>query len=93
MKKMKAMVLCLVLVLSLVGCGNEEYAVLQAEDVQNIISNYFSTDGVNDGNYIDSKADTEKNVVIVKLKDIDEKKQDEFIYNVFSHRTGSIRNI
>ncbi len=92
MKKFIPVVLCLVIVFSLAACGNKEdvEVELKAEDVQDIISNYFSTDGVNDENYIDSKVDTERNVVVVELKDISEDIQNEFIHNVFASRTGSI---
>ena len=92
MKQFISAVLCLAIVFSLAACGNKEdiEVELKAEDVQDIISNYFSTDGVNDENYIDSKVDTERNIVVVELKDISEDIQNEFIDNVFTSRTGSI---
>ena len=67
MKKLVSTILCLVIVFSLTACGNKKdvEVELKAEDVQDIISNYFSTDGVNDENYIDSKVDTERNIVVV----------------------------
>ena len=92
MKKLISAVICLVIVFSLTACGNKEdvEVEIKAEDVQDIILNYFSTDGVNDENYIGSKVDTESNTVIVKLKDISEDIQNEFIDSVFTSRTGSI---
>ena len=92
MKKLVSIILCLVIVFSLTACGNKKdvEVELKAEDVQDIILNYFTTNGVNDDNYIDSKVDTERNVVVVKLKNISEDIQNEFIDNVFTSRTGSI---
>ncbi len=90
MKKTIAILLCMALTLSLTGCGNKKEEVeLQADQVQDLILNYFSTDGMHDDNFVACEADSEKNVVIVQLKDISEERQEEFIHNVFSNRTGS----
>lgn len=43
MKKIISMVLCLVLMLSMSGCGNKEEVKLQAEDIQDIIESQPST--------------------------------------------------
>ena len=89
MKKIIAIVLCLVLTLSLAGCGNKEEVELQAEDIQEIIAYNFSSNAVQDDNYVSSEVDVERNVVIVELKDNSKEKQDEFIHNVFAISTGS----
>lgn len=82
------MVLCLLLILSFVGCGNKEEVILQAEEVHEIITYYYETNG-EDGNYINSYVNTAKNIVVVEMRDISEERQDEFIHNVFSNSTGS----
>ena len=63
------------------------------ENIKQIIDNYIDINNIE--NYIRSYIDEKENAVIVVLKDNDVKKQDEFIYEVFSHTTGSkyIRNI
>ncbi len=89
MRKIIVILLCIVLTLLLAGCGNKEKVELRAEQVQDFILNYISTDGISDDNYAGCEVDTEKNVVIVRMKDISEETQEKFIYNVFSSRTGS----
>lgn len=53
MKRITALVFCLLLILSFVGCGNKEEVILQAEEVHEIITYYYETNG-EDGNYINS---------------------------------------
>ncbi|MCR5295713.1 MAG: hypothetical protein K6E30_11195 [Lachnospiraceae bacterium] len=89
MKKQITWLLCIVLMLSLAGCGTEDEVELQASQVQDIILNYFSTDGLNDSNFAGCEVDDEKNVVIVRLRDISGEMQEEFVHIVFSSRTGS----
>ncbi len=63
------------------------------EDIKQIIDNYIDNNNIE--NYLSSYINEKGNVVIVVLKDNDIKKQYDFIYEVFSHTTGSkyIRNI
>lgn len=89
MKKMVLPVLLLIFSLSLAGCGNKEEVEPQAKDVQDLIVSNISSNAVQDDNYVNSEVDAERNVVIVKLRDNSSEKQDEFIYNVFAHCTGS----
>ncbi len=89
MKKITALFLCIILSLLLPACGKKEEVRLQAEEVRDIIVNYFNTDGINDSNYAGCEADEENNIVKVYLKDISSGMQEEFIYKVFSNRAGS----
>ncbi len=61
------------------------------KDIKHIIDSYTENNDLE--NYIDSYI--KDNVVVVELIDNDVKKQDDFIYEVFSNTTGSkyIRNI
>ncbi len=66
---------------------------ISLENIKQIIDDYIDNNNIE--NYISSYINAKENVVIVVLKDNDVKKQDEFIYEVFSRTTGSryIRNI
>ena len=88
MKKMLTIVLCLILMLSFAGCGKKEEVRLQAEDVYECITYYYEMNG-EDGNYINSHIDSERNIVVVELRDISDGRRKEFIHNVFSSSTGS----
>ncbi len=90
MKKVSIAVLGCVFLLLCAGCHGKkpDEVTLRAEDVQNIIVNYYETNDA--GNYVSSRVDSENNLVIVTLKDIGKEKQDAFLYNVFAHRTGSL---
>ena len=89
MKKMLTIVLCLLLILSFAGCGKKEEVSLQVEEVYEYITYYYEANG-EDGNYIKSHIDSQRNIVVVELRDISDERQDEFIHNVFSNSTGSI---
>ncbi len=66
----------------------EEPVSLQAEDVHGFIVNYYEING-EDGNYVSSHVDSERNVVVVELKDDGEASREAFIHKVFSNSTGS----
>lgn len=63
--------------------------IISKEDVIDIINNVFENEGI-DENYINSYIDEKNNCVIVEMKDISSDKQEQFIYDVFSKRTGMI---
>lgn len=88
MKKFISLIACIAIVVSLTACGKEEHIELNPKEVYELLDYNCSTH-VHDDNYISSEFDEDRNVVIVKLKDISNEKQDEFIYNVFSISTGS----
>lgn len=87
MKKATILFAFLLLLFS-AGCSPEEDVTLKAEDVHEIIEYYYETHG-DDGNYISSKVDSAKNIVVVEMKDICEQRQEDFIFKVFSNSTGS----
>ncbi len=89
MKKYIIIATFIILMLLFTGCSYEEKITLKAEDVHEIITYYYETHE-GDGNYINSFVDSEKNVVVVEMKDICEERQEEFIFKVFSNSTGSI---
>ncbi|MBE6139343.1 MAG: DUF3221 domain-containing protein [Firmicutes bacterium] len=62
---------------------------ISLEDVNIKIQEYFELDNVDKSNFKNSYVDREKEVVAVELIDNSKVKQDEFIYKVFSHSTGS----
>jgi len=90
MKKTAAVLLCLLLPLSWTGCGAQEEVGLRAEEVRDMITSYFSTDGIHGNNYVDCSVDPGRDVVIVQLNDVSEEMREELIHKVFSGRTGSI---
>ena len=64
-------------------------AKITLEDVNTKIQEYFGKEKVNETNLVYNYVDNENNFVIVGLIDNSDKKQEEFIYNVFSSCCGS----
>jgi len=67
----------------------EEDIKLSAEDVNTKIQEYFTKEKEESSNLVYNYVDDENGVVIVGLLDDSDKKQEEFIYNVFSNCCGS----
>lgn len=62
---------------------------ISLEDVNIKIQEYFELENIDKSNFKNSYVDREENVVVVELFDNSKTKQEEFIYTVFSHSTGS----
>ena len=58
-------------------------------EVNNFIIDYFSKEKSDNSNLVFNYVDDENKVVVVGLLDNSDKKQEEFIYNVFSNCCGS----
>jgi len=62
---------------------------ISLEDVNIKIQEYFELENVDKSNFKNSYVDRKTGVVVVELIDNSKEKQEEFIYTVFSHSTGS----
>lgn len=67
----------------------EEDIKLPAEDVNTKIQEYFAKGNEESNNLVYNYVDNKSNVVVVGLLDNSDKKQEEFIYKVFSSCCGS----
>lgn len=67
----------------------EEDVKLSAEDIDIKIQEYFTKENSKSSNLVYNYVDNKNNVVVVGLLDNSDKKQEEFIYEVFSNCCGS----
>lgn len=72
----------------LFGCKEKEEISINLDDIDNIIQNHLDINEMDD-NYVDHYIDKNEGVIVIELLDISDKKQEEFIYNVFSRHSGS----